>query len=359
MTASKFISWFAISLASALAIVVTLFWLHLGQPWWPHHHNREVRIAKLHIAESVEGPTIWLQGGSSTWFGFDSKRLSAETGYEVVNLAFNVNMPTEFCFDEIRRFAKPNDVVILGLENSMYFRDTYSSYAVNELAIWAPDFFWSLSWERKAKYLKYLSWRKVLSGVISRLGQIAGSFDRQLKPLEPDQVIANATAHWKGEYEGEVPAYYNYLTINRHGDFEHSDHELWRDVHDYDLMSDQPISEMTREDFAEFVDWTKSNDVRVFMSWLPMAKNEKLDLTHPKAISSISRIRSFTASFDLDFLGDPENFLMEMEDIYDTSHHLTAEGAGKRTETLIPFLKSALAKTSTPSTTSENRTDRD
>ena len=344
MSASKFLTWFALSFAGFLAIAVGLFCLHLGQPWWPHHHNREVRIAKHHIADSVEGPTIWLQGGSSTWFGFDSKQLSSETGYEVVNLAFNVTMPSEFCFDEIRRFAKPNDVVILGLENSMYFRDYYSSYAVNELAIWAPDFFWSLSWERKAKYLKYLSWRKVLSGLVTRLGKITGSFQRQLKPLETDQVIANAKAHWNGDYTGEVPAYYNYLTINRHGDFERSNHDRWRGVHNYNLMGDQPISEMTRQDFTEFIDWTRSNGIHVFMSWMPMAQNEKLDLTHPKAIASLSRIRSFTTSFDLEFLGAPEDFIVEINELYDTSHHLTTDGASRRTETLIPFLKAALAK---------------
>lgn len=349
MSASKFLTWFSLSFAGFLAIAVGLFSFHLGQPWWPHHHNREVRIAKHHIADSVEGPTIWLQGGSSTWFGFDSKQLSSETGYEVVNLAFNVTMPTEFCFDEIRRFAKPNDVVILGLENSMYFRDYYSSYAVNELAIWAPDFFWSLSWERKVKYLKYFSWRKAVSGLVSRFGQITGAFQKRLKPLEADQVIANANAHWNDDYTGEVPAYYNYLTINRHGDFEHGNHDRWKGVHNYNLMDDKPISEMTRQDFSEFIDWTRSNGIHVFMSWMPMAKNEKLDLTHPKAMATISKIRSFTESFDLKFLGAPENFIVEIDELYDTSHHLTADGATRRTETLIPFLKDALAKIKSPS----------
>ncbi|MBT3482525.1 MAG: hypothetical protein HN457_13960 [Opitutales bacterium] len=354
MSASKFLKWLSCSFATFSAIVVALFCLHLGQPWWPHHHNREVRIAKHHIAESVEGPTIWLQGGSSTWFGFDSELLSSRTGYQVVNLAFNVTMPSEFCFDEIKRFAKPNDIVILPLENSMYFRDYYSNYAANELAIWAPDFFWDLTWKRKAMYLKYLSWRKVIAGVFARFGQITGSFKNQLKPLEPGQVVANAKAHWNGDYQGDVPAYYNYLTINRYGDFEHSNHALWRGLHDYNLMGTRPISEMTREDLTQFVNWTRSNNIRVFMSWIPMARNEKLNLDHPNAVATISRIRSFTDSLNLNFLGNPEDFLVEIEDLYDTSHHLTAEAARRHTETLIPILNKAIANTGDSNPSSSN-----
>ncbi len=82
MSASKFLIWLTLSFASVVAIALGLFCLHLGQPWWPHHHNREVRIAKHHIAESVQGPAIWLQGGSSTWFGFDSPQLSSAIGYD-------------------------------------------------------------------------------------------------------------------------------------------------------------------------------------------------------------------------------------------------------------------------------------
>lgn len=342
MSASKFLTWLVLLFACALTIAAGIFYLHLGQPWWPFHHNREVRIAKHHIAESTEGPTIWLQGGSSTWFGFDSPLLASETEFEVVNLAFNVNMPTEFCFNEVKRFARSGDVVILGLENSMYFRDYYSSYAVNELAIWAPEFFWSLSPARKAKYLRYLSWRKVLSGALARLGQATGSFDALLKPLEGDEVIANIEAHWNGAYTGNIPEYYNYLTLNRHGDFEYGGHERWRGEHDYNLMSEQAVSKMMRRDLSEFAEWAQAKDVRVFMSWLPMAINAKLNIDHPIARANLHRMSEFSSSLGIDFLGRPDDFLFEIDEFYDTSHHLTAAGARKRTARMIPSLKSAL-----------------
>ncbi len=342
MTAKSFIIWFLLSLTTAFAIATTLFYAHLGMPWWPHHLNREVRIAKHYIAKSVEGPTIWLQGGSSTWFGFNSAILQSETGYEVVNLAFNVNMPTEFCFDEVRRFAKSGDIVLLGLENSMYFRDYYSSYAADEITIWAPDFFWSLSLNRKARFLKSLPWRKVLAGDIVSLGKLTGAFDKHLKPLPENLVIKNLEDRWADHYAGEIPAYYNYLTMNQHGDFVPSDHALWRGTHDYNLMNSKPVSEMTRQDLKEFTDWAKSNDVTIFMSWLPMAENSKLDLSHPKAKASIKRITDFTDSLGLEFLGEPEDFVMDIELFYDTSHHTNADGASERTRRLLPLLKNAL-----------------
>lgn len=344
MSAKKFLVWLASSLATGIAIAALLFCLHLGMPWWPHHLNREVRIAKHYIAQSVNGSTIWLQGGSSTWFGFDSPLLHSETGYEVVNLAFNVNMPTEFCFDEVRRFAKPGDIVLLGLENSMFFRNNYSSYAADELTIWAPQFFWSLSLPRKALFLKSLPWRKVLAGDIARLGTLTGDFDKDLKPIEPEAVIKNLEDRWNGRYSGEIPAYYNYLTINRHGDFIQSDHALWRGTHDYSLMNSNPVSEMTRQDLKEFTAWAKENDVQVLMSWLPMAQNPKLDLTHSKAKSTINRITDFTESLGLEFLGSPEDFVMDVEMFYDTSHHTTALGATERTKRILPLLKEEIAK---------------
>ena len=342
MTAKEFIIWFLLSLSAAFAIAVILFYVHLGMPWWPHHLNREVRIAKHHIAESVEGPTIWLQGGSSTWFGFDSPLLQAETGFDVVNLAFNINMPLEFCFDEVRLFAKPGDAVILGLENSMYFRNNYSSYAADEITIWEPEFFRSLSLRRKAQFLKSLPWRKVLAGDLVRLGQLTGDFDKQLKPLPPKKVIENLEDQWDDRYTGEIPAYYNYLTLNRHGDFVQSNHTLWRGTHDYYLMDLHPVSEMTRHDFKEFTKWARENKVQILMSWLPMARNPKLDLEHPKVKASIHRITNFTSSIGLEFLGKPEDFVLDIELFYDTSHHTTAKGATERTERLLPFLKGVL-----------------
>lgn len=342
MSAEKFIVWFLSSLSVAFALAAVLFYAHLGMPWWPHHLNREVRIAKHHIAESVDGPTIWLQGGSSTWFGFDSPLLKSEIGYDVVNLAFNVNMPTEFCFDEVRRFAKAGDVVLLGLENSMYFRDYYSSYAADEITIWGPEFFWSLSLTRKAQFLKRLPWRKVLAGDIVRLGKLTGAYEIHLKPEPRELVIKNLEDRWADRYTGEIPAYYNYLTMNRHGDFIQSDHELWRSTHDYNLMGSKPVSDMTRQDLIEFADWAKTNNVKILMSWLPMAKNSKLDLDHPKAKASIQSITNFTNSLDLEFLGTPSDFVMDIELFYDTSHHTTAEGATERTKRLLPFLKAML-----------------
>ena len=311
-------------------------------PWWPHHLNREVRIAKHYIAESVTGPTIWIQGGSSAWFGFDSELIQQETKYNVVNLAFNVNMPTEFCFDEIRLFAKEDDVVILGLENSMYFRDNYSSYAADEIAIWAPEFFWSLSFPRKARFLKSLPWQKVLASSLVRLGTLTGDFEKQLKPITEAEVIKNLTARWEGRHEGEIPAYYNYLTMNRHGDFIQTDHELWRGEHDYNLMGHSPISEMSKRDLAEFASWARANRITVLMAWLPMAENPALDLSLPEAQATIRRITDFSESLDLEFLGRPEEFIMDIELFYDTSHHTTAEGARIRTERLLPHLRQRL-----------------
>lgn len=338
MNAQRFLLSLAISLLVGLALLCVWFVAHLWMPWWPHHLNREVRIAKHHIAHSVEGPTLWLQGGSSAWFGFDSELIRKETGYDVVNLAFNVNMPSEYCFDEVRRFAKPGDAVILGLENSMYFRDYYSSYAVDEITIWDPDFFWSLSLPRKAKFLKSLPWRKILASSIVRVGTLTGHYERSLKPLSADQVIQNLHAQWEGAYEGKIPAYYNYLTLNRHGDFVHTNHALWRGEHNYNLMKDSPISEMTRTDFSEFSSWTSQNNISVFMSWIPMARNPKLDLNRPEARSTIQRIADFAHSFGFEFLGSPEEFVLDIELFYDTSHHTNAEGARIRTERLLPHL---------------------
>lgn len=342
MNAQRFLICLAISVLTGIATVLVWFIAHLGMPWWPHHLNREARIAKHYIAESVEGPTIWIQGGSSAWFGFDSELIHKETGYDVVNLAFNVNMPTEFCFDEIRLFAKEGDAIILGLENSMYFRDNYSSYAADEIAIWAPEFFWSLSVSRKARFLQSLPWQKVLASSLVRIGVLTGDYDKQLKPLTEVEVIRNLADHWEGIYEGEIPAYYNYLTMNRHGDFMQTNHELWRGEHDYNLMGQAPISEMTKRDLSEFAEWAKAKGIRVFMAWLPMAENPALDLSHPTAQATIKRITDFTNSLDLAFLGNPEEYVMDIELFYDTSHHTTAEGARLRTERLLPYLKPRL-----------------
>jgi len=342
MNAQRFLIYLALSALTGIAAVFVWFVTHLGMPWWPHHLNREARIAKHYIAESVEGPTIWIQGGSSAWFGFNSELIQRETGYNVVNLAFNVNMPTEFCFDEIRRFAKAGDTVILGLENSMYFRDNYSSYAADEIAIWASEFFWSLSIPRKARFLQSLPWQKVLAGSLVRIGVLTGDFDKQLKPLSKAEVIKNLTDHWEGKYAGEIPAYYNYLTMNRHGDFIQTDHEHWRGEHDYNLMGQSPISEMAKRDLKEFASWAQANSIAVFMAWLPMAKNPALDLSHPKAQATIKRITDFSSSLGLEFLGNPAEYVMDIELFYDTSHHTTAEGARQRTERLLPHLKARL-----------------
>ncbi len=345
MTAKRYLITLLTAVLAGIATIAILFCAHLGMPWWPHHLIREVRMAKHYMARSVEGPTIWIQGGSSAWFGFDSPQIKTETGYEAVNLAFNVNMPTEFCFDEIRRFAKPGDVALLALENSMYFRESLSSYAADEISIWAPDYFWSLSLSRKARFLKSLPWRKALAGNLVRLGQLTGAYNRALRPIDEESLIKNLHDQWNGSYSGEIPVYYNYLTLNQHGDFVQTDHTLWRGTHDYNLMGTAPVSDEIRQDLEEFVSWARANNVRVLLSWLPMARNAKLDLENPKAIASMDRIVKFADSLDLEFLGDPEEYVMDIELFYDTSHHTTAAGASERTRRLLPHLKQALSIT--------------
>ena len=262
MTPLKYISIAGAIFAISIAAFWGLFTLHLGHPWWNFHSNREIWIAKRFIASQTQGPTIWLQGGSATWFGYDSESIQSKTGYNVVNLGFNASFPIDFMTEEIMRYAKPGDIAVLSLEYELLWKPKYNTYSVNELSIWNPDYFRSRSLSNKLSYLKKHSWRKILASDLNRFTKALDIVDDNTFTLISDSDIqSNLQQKWGKSYTDELPTFYNYLDCSPNGDYTYQEERQWDSGSDYELMEEHEVSNHAKNTLTDFAQWCQANNI--------------------------------------------------------------------------------------------------
>lgn len=87
----------------------------------PEYHNGylETIVDKHKRLDSIPAPRIILAGGSGWAFGINSKLVESDFDIPVVNLGLDENLGSAFITNELIRFAKKGDIVVLSTEYSM------------------------------------------------------------------------------------------------------------------------------------------------------------------------------------------------------------------------------------------------
>jgi len=111
-------------------------------------------IDKHQMLQEREGPRIILVGGSNLSFGINSKLIQDSLGVNVINTSVHAGLGLKFMMDDVVRFIKKGDIVILAPEYEHFFGNTFygNEPAVNTI-IAIPETF---------RFLSFHNWKEIL-----------------------------------------------------------------------------------------------------------------------------------------------------------------------------------------------------
>lgn len=120
----------------------------------------------LHEGDS-EKDRLLIVSGSNSLFGINTDELRKLTGMPVHNLAAHAALDLDFHYYKLEQILRHGDIVVMPLELPVYFRDGYTEWFTNNMMVWEPEFFDSLSILDKVEFVRSVEVTRVLSGILS------------------------------------------------------------------------------------------------------------------------------------------------------------------------------------------------
>ena len=328
---------------TALGIFAALGTIYLGifswslqQPVWPYHWLRNVYLVKEQLAAEAPTPRCVILGGSSAWFGFESGILEKALGQRVINLGTHAEVPLEFQLWQAERLARHGDTVLLADELGYYWphEHPYTTYAATEVVMMAPEFWRQISLREKYELLVAVPPVRVVSGIASWSARNSKSYADRLALPTSARLMENLRAKWAGTFTGVIPAHYNYLEIDAHGDNVRPRVQAEHTHEDYGLSIAHPEAPEVWRRLTEFARTMQARGVRCVVTWPPFERHAGFDPTSAQARANFDFLKSRLTTSGWQVIGEPEDVAMTSEFFYDTPYHLTTEGARRRTEQL-------------------------
>jgi hypothetical protein len=320
----RFLIAFAIGSVLGAIAWVGAFYALLGVPT-----DRSAGIAaayekKREVARAVEGPCVYLVGGSGVLMGVDSEKLSEAIGRDVVNFGVYAGLNLDYQLRQVLPYVGEGDVALLSFEYSI-------SGTHRELDPGTRDYVV----ERDAAYFRSLPISDQLSAMFKRppgsyYEWVAGSL--------------LALAERERRYPTERINSYGDQTINR---VQPAEDEPSEDTPDrYSPIGarfvDRPYAIQLLTAFRTEVESQGGTVLATFPGTLRFDQYDE-----PKHQRAFEAFATMYEESGIDVLGSPSDFMLGRSAIYDTVYHLNAVGVEKRTQTLIPLLKAYLSSRET------------
>lgn len=227
---------------------------------------------------------IIIISGSNSLFGINSKIISEITNKPVLNLAVHAGLDIDYLYYKIKKYIKPNDIVIMPLEYEYYTLNAYSDWFVNNILVWGYDYFYDLNIFDKLKFIFSVNVNRLFLGLKSKFNNDIYSTEYNVYE-NLINLINNQGIKWRG---------YNYGSSNLDGEINVYEPNIFKyEIGDYNI-SNLNLSK-------HFINvYNKINDIVI-------SNNGKLILTHPVTFRNIK--------YDLNRLEDQlkiDNFLLKM-----------------------------------------------
>jgi hypothetical protein len=323
----KFLAGLAAGFFLVLGVMWIAFRLNLGV-WsetsrWAYELNRRKKL----ITEQTPEPHLLIVGGSATLFGISAKQIEEATGCHTVNLGTHAALGTAAILHVAEQDAKPGDTVLLALEYELYINGKVKqpwahSLIVDYLVARDPAFLRTLSLSER--------WTVFM---LTPVGRLIDGIKHRFRAEPP--------------YEDAGLGAYSVRNLDPWGDLTHHTRDLSQANREgvlrlnMVLIRGLPANAEGFETIAAFRKWAETNHVRVLATFPNMCDHE--EYREPASKKSIQTIKEFYASLNVPIVGDYTNALLPADSFFDTMYHLTDDGTRVRTQTLIPFLKQALA----------------
>jgi hypothetical protein len=272
--------------------------------------------ATVRANSQAAAPRIFLIGGSSTHFSLSADVLAKDLGRPVFNLGSHAGLGAPYILHKAREFLSPGDTAIVSLEHEIIFAPREMTAALTE-------------------YVAFYDPLAVLR--LSPLDAVHAVF--AISPATLPKIFS--TSVWP---RGGI--FYRPGTITATGDetmnaMAYVGPELQRRVA---KLAPHPIRDVARlaatdPALRDFIVWARANSVNVFMSWPVM-------LQHPLYATDDFRryydeIAQVFRELGVAVLGQQSDYMLPIDDMFDTAYHANENGRIKVTKTLERFLLAA------------------
>jgi hypothetical protein len=274
----------------------------------------ELYNAKKNYAESIEGPKLIVMSGSSGLYGISAEKLEKGLGIPSVNMATNAGLGLRYIIHQTRPVAKSGDWILAPLEYLLYTEEyggeRFREGCVEYVFAYDHDYFRAQGLLQKLEFIASIS--------------VTVFFKDFLDGVFPSS---------------NVPAEHLLPEFNRNGDKIDNvgrNFGVTAALDEY-LLRKGSVSEAALRTLSDFIDECRRNGIHFFAGYPSLLYNEAY--LSETARENIAVIEAFYASKNVPILGNFEDFLYPIEDMYDTRYHLNAEGREKRTRQLLQLLK--------------------
>jgi len=282
-------------------------------------------IDKHRILADTKGSKIALAGGSNLAFGIDSAAIRDRFSIPVVNMGVNAGFGLGRILDDISRFLKTGDVLLIVPEYSHFVDSWNGSGAAFELIFDARQyrFLWSSYYGLPGGFSDQISMRLGI-GFRTIRDRTKNSIEKIIKQSENEQDKEETTA--------------NPLVYSRYGFNEYGDYMRHLAVENQPFVSYENAGIINMAyllKFFRFIDNFTNRGITVMLSY--PSYEEQSFRNSAELIKELDML--FRAKENLQVISTPETYCFPAEYFYDSPYHLNREGRAVRTNQLIRDLQ--------------------
>lgn len=309
----------AITLGVGWAVI---FYFSLGNEGTPEaRFVSEWYERKEAAASKRDERTLFLVGGSSGFYGIDTKVLGEQTGIRAVNFSTHAALSLDYILDRAKSNLDSGDVVILMLEYS-YYVESGSTDLMMDFVLGAD-----------AEYFRSMSSGDQLEGLLS--DSVFDLFQR-----------IGFGMVGKGENQRSVNTSVNQemRSLGNRTGHQISDSNIGQTTA---LLGAPPVGVLfmgSRVSLSNawhaiqaFADWCKSRDIQLFAAFPPLLDHPKYQ--SPLADETAASIRAQYQRMGIPVLGEFRESLRPHDEFFDSVYHLNEEAKSEMTHRLMDNLK--------------------
>jgi hypothetical protein len=265
-------------------------------------------IDKVQRLESIHQPKIILVGNSNLSFGIHSEMIEEEFGMPVVNLGFHGGVGNAFHENVARINIEEGDIVIVCHSN---YSDDNTIFDI--MLAWNTIEYHSDLW-------------KILR--TSDIPDMAGGY--------PKYVFESAMIWVRGHANMTNDSCYSRSAFNEYGDVVYKPEDgsdIYKIFNDSTITAPQ-VNDVCAERLNELNRTIKGKGATLLIAGYPIGRGEG----SPPESEYVSFQKDLEAAMDCDVISNFTDYFYPYEYFYNTTLHLTEQGATVRTEQLIKDL---------------------
>ncbi len=275
-------------------------------------------IDKIARLESIEGPKIILVGNSNIAFGIDSQELEDAMGMPVVNLGLNVALNNSFHEQMATLNVGEGDIVVI-CHTNYDDDDTIGSASVAWITLEKHWELWSVL--REKDYLDML--------------------------VSAPRYLKESTLLWLRHLGNqEIDSCYSRTAFNQYGDISYrpdSDLDVYENMFRPGVVAVPEIGQACIDRLNQYIHDIEERGASIVVAGFPIPDGEYTPSPEDYEIFQ----NSLNELLDCAFISNCRDYYFPYEYFYNTSLHLSEEGAKVRTRQLIQDLQRWMSQTLT------------